>query len=493
MSATFTAPTTATSGLQNYDLQRGVLNLAPETAIRFTTRRLRFAAARRRRKLQSGPMQKDKTMDTITQMVGTLAKSVEGIIGAGGDDRDALLTQSFSEFGDAVRAEVAALRKAAPDSHVPGATEPLFKGLGTVGRVANLASRIAQDVENIRDGKEWKGQDDKAADGDKASPEVVELLEHALTYVELALRHSVNEHVDLADDGDEPDEHGMLPSGHHIMVVKSADGQEIAVKTALPNDLAKFATYPDQIDAALIDLACGELVKIGVAERDLLKVLQGDDPSLAKGVPGEQDPDGALDPDGQGGATDGDLSEQDPMEAMNLVGRLLAAAMIQLDGVMRMVEGEEGDTGGDGTGEDPDPMADTQPTAQQDAIPGNSDKKPITKSAPSGGSLAKLGRLPTAARSEDPRIDDLSKAVTEIASAVGGMRVQVEKALAQPSPPKGVLTTLAKRADGGAGDPEEGAQAYADDLAKMSREERAVALTKLTHQVGGQPEVLIKR
>ena len=494
MSATFTAPTTATGGLQNYDLEPAIRNLAPETAIRFTRPRLRFAAARRGKRHQRGLTKKDTPMDAIHQMVGTLAKSVTDIVAAGGDQRDALLTKSFDEFTAALGTSVADLAKSAADGAVAERAEPLFKGLGTVGRVAQLASRISADMDLIKEGKDWKHQDDKEAK-DPASDEVCELLDHALTFIELALRHSVNEHVDIAGEHDAVDDHGMTHDGHHVLVVKSADGSdEMAVKTRLPAELAKFATHPSVLDDTRADLACAELLAQGVSENALAKVFDdaGGEP-LNKAV---QDPNAVPAGSSAGGADDAgpDMSNQDPMEALNLVGRLLAAAMIQLDGVMRMVEGPDADTGaedgqgdgddtGDGTGDGTDGGAPVQP--------GESNDETVKKNA---GTLAGLNKRAGAPNAADPRIDQLTKAVGALTETVGKI------AAATPQPAKGMLNDLArltKAADGadagGSAGGEEGMKKLAQEIDGLPPDQKVMALTKLAQQVTGRPAVSITR
>src|ERR1700712_1510605 len=96
---TFTAPTSPTTGLQSYNLDRRITNLDPATAALdrrgknvpsagspLSRLRVRLAAARKRRPANNGHMEKSFMNDTIILMVDTLKKSVNEIIEAGVDN-----------------------------------------------------------------------------------------------------------------------------------------------------------------------------------------------------------------------------------------------------------------------------------------------------------------------------------------------------------------------------------------------------------------------
>ena len=200
--ATFSSPTGPTTGLQGYDLEKPVKNLFPMLPIRVKANADAARHLARKRRLH---MRKDHPMDAIIEaMTGTLSKSVADIIEANPENRDELLAKTFGEFQAALEAEVVGeLEKLAPE-------EPLFKGLGAVGKIANLVSYVSREVSNIQSGKEWSGQEKLPADADPASDGVAELLDHMVAVGELALRAAVNEHVDIADDDD--DEEAASPN-----------------------------------------------------------------------------------------------------------------------------------------------------------------------------------------------------------------------------------------------------------------------------------------
>jgi hypothetical protein len=497
---TFTAPTSPTTGLQSYNLDPRIKQLDPATTdldrrtktvpgkgSSLARLRVRLAAARRR-PAPTGHMEKAFMSATIAQMVDTLKASVSEIIDAGVPNRAELLEKSYDEFAVALNGE---LEKAVAAASEPLAgvsdvgEEPLFKGLGVVGRVASLVSYIASQVKNIQDGVDYQGQTAKD-DADKPSDEVTMYLGHALSFAELAMRAAVNEHVDIAEPGDDDDDASF-------MVLKSFDGSEdFRVKTLLPAELAKFAIDPSHLDAANLNIASAILTEFGVEQDALSKLFEpANENALRKAAPGATvtaDPNADATPANGGDTTDaGDGSDQDPMGMLNLLGRLLAAAMIQLQSFMDAVGG--GDAGDD-TGADPnaDPNADagasatppaTPPAAAADATPPANDddkkKPPFGKAAPTGD-LAKVA---------DPELTRLQGQVTRLTE-------QMTKLAAHPEAAKAMLDisgegTLAKGAPAGALTAEQ----IAERMEKLSPDDRAAAMYKITR--GADPEVALRK
>jgi hypothetical protein len=210
--ATFTANPNPTVGLQGYDLERKVKHLVPATSHLLNMRLLR-AVRNRRAKAKDGTstLKKDNGMPdaTLLAMVDTLSRSVTDIVGAGGDDRNELLAKSFTEFTEALTEAISdeqeavvadALAKMAPEE-----ADPLYKGMGTVGRIANMVSRLAADITAIKEGKEWyanAGPGGGAEATDTPSEEVEGYLDYCLAGAELAMRAAVNEHVEILTDDD---------------------------------------------------------------------------------------------------------------------------------------------------------------------------------------------------------------------------------------------------------------------------------------------------
>jgi hypothetical protein len=495
MSATFSAPTGPTSGLQAYNLEPGLKNLVPATSnldrrrkknrspggnASFQRLRVRLAAART---ATQGHMEKACMLDTIHLMIETLRKSCSEINAAGVADADDLLAKSFGEFEGAVAAQfqqaldAASLEKRAPDDDL------LFKGLGVVGRVANLVGSIANQIANIKAGMDYSGQLTKE-DADVPSEGVQEYLDQCLALGELAMRESVNEHVDIA----EPDDDGSDPDAHYL-VLKSADGDDLRVKTPLPEELAKFATDPALVDAAAIDLAAGIMASFGASPDGLTKLFDSD--TLAKGGPGAPPPQaagagaeaGAGDPNAD--PDDGSSDDQDPMGQLNLLGRLLAAAMIQLQSFMDNVGGADPDDPAADPTADPtaDPAAATPPPAP-DASAGPDDtgagsdappkkKNPFAKAAPDS-TLAKA----------DPRVDELTV-------KFGAMTDMLGKLLKHPEGAKAILDITGGQGLAKGATDTMSVEDIASAIDALVGDEKAVVLTKIAR--GVHPEQALRK
>lgn len=465
---TFSQPASPTAGLQNYRIERGVKNLAPATALLSVVGQR--AAARRRAKLQrGGKQQKDQVMsdDTMTKMVGTLKSSVASIFDSGAPNRDDLISRTFAEFETAMgQYQAARLTKRAPDGDL------LYKGLGTVGRVANLLSLITDKVRCIEAGVDYKGQT-ADEDADASSEEVMAYLDHMIAAGELALSQAVNEHVHLAeDDGEGGDD--------ATDIIKSADGSDIRIKTDLPAELVKFAVDPHLMTAALVDDAANTLLAAGANPAVLNKLFSAPN-ALAKS--GAVQPDNSAGPT-EGGPADGDDSDQsgeggpddaasqDPLAALNVVGRLAAAILIQIDGISRSLGGEDGSAdGSDPT--DPGATADATPPVSGDntgagPAPDPKKKPPVSYG---GGGMAK---------SADPAVDALQKQVADLSD-------QLRKVMALPQVPKGALAeytdNLQKSAESSLGEPTLDEAAIVDALEKLSPDEKTVAQIKLARGV----------
>lgn len=478
--ATFTQSSSPTSGLTNYDLEPGPKELYPApTPGRQKRKRL---AAWRKRYLSSGMTKGYPTMteNTIEAMVEMLSKSVAAIVKDSSDtgNRDALLSKSFAEFSDALSEQIeGALAKMAP-----AAEEPLFKGLGAVGRIANLVSTLANNVRDIQNGYDsWQLGPNNAipANADPASPEVVEHLEDLLAHSEMILRCAVNEHCEPMDDGEDP--------GHHMVVmVPMGDGGEMAVKCDLPEDLAKFATDPAAIADMLADHSFSLLEKAGVDSDSLSKAIAGE--GLAKDFGGG----GAAPNDGSGAdnsALPEGMGDEDPLTTL---GRLAALMMIQIDYIQQEVNGtnEPTDPTGEDAGTDPTDAGGspgTDPNAAPAATP------PVTK-AEGVDDLAKIAAsmddetLAKVLKSKGIDIDHLTKMADENAR----LRAENEEfdalaktVLAQPAAPKAPLYvsgTIAKGAEDAIAPQQE-----EQDLSKLDPTSRAVELMKRQHKTSGTP------
>lgn len=397
-------------------------------------------------------------MTLFPQMLEMLHKSVADIVASAPENRDQLLATSFAEFEAAVTPELEkfassaaemALEKMANEitdgvGRANSGEEPLFKGLGCVGRVANLVSRIATMVDEIIDPE--TDDTDPDDDGDPASEEVSALLEHLVEVAEIALRSSVNEHVGVADP-DEEAEDGM----QYIHVPNAEDpnneGAALVLKTMLPQELAKFASDPASISMASIQLGSALLLDAGVSERALSKAFEVFEHPLAKDASaganagsGPGDPNASIETDPSAGD-----SEEDPTDVtaqVEVLGRIAAAMLMQVDHVMQLL-GSDGSDQTDDTAPAADPAMSADAGSEMPA--GANPNAPPAKMAKSDD--AEMMKL----RSELATVSErMEKMTVANPGEMAALREQVARLSAQPAAPKaplgGALTKQAETA-----------------------------------------------
>jgi hypothetical protein len=482
--STFSQSASPTTGLTNYSVEPRAKELYPAPTIKGRSRNRH--AAWRKRFPSRGTMKKESTTmnanHTIEAMVDTLRKSVTSIAASNAANRDDLLAKSFDEFRAALGGEIEGqLAKAAPK-----AEEPLFKGLGGVGRVANLVGTLASQISTIQNGYEsWQGRDgNPPSDADPASPELVEHLEDLLAHAEGILRVAVNEHCEPLDDGDNGD-------GYHVVMVPMSDGGgEVAVKTDLPTDLAKYATDPDGIDVFFADMAFSTLARAGVDTEALSKALAGGDLAKDASMMGAAQPTpadaGAAQPGDDGTGADG-TDGGDPLDTL---ARLAALMMIQVDYLKQMVDGTNEPS--DPTGENADPTdanaaagADSSDATTGSGASASPSPDDVNKGAPGAQDLAKVGDLTNdevlakalAARGID--LDAMAKLAdnnAEMKTRLDEFEALTAELLAKAAPAKAPL--ISSGVLKGAEDPLAQPGHSQQDLEKMSPTDRALAKMK---------------
>ncbi len=463
---TLSQPTSATAGLQGYDLgqarRRRLLNLSAETkASRF----------RRNWRSWTAAMQKGQVMSQLPQMFETLEKSVVAITSSDSADRPGLLERTFAEFREAIEPE---LEKAVGDAagavldqhvaeHPEAFEEPMFKGLGTVSRVANLVSMMANAIKRIDEGKEYSSD----TDADPASDEVMALLEHALAAAELALRSAVNDHVDVVHDGDEPDE------DMNYVTVPNAEAPDdenaaLILKTTLPGELAKFACDPAGLSIAAVELGSGLLLLAGVGEDTLGKLFEPDG-SLAKSAPPSADPNADPNADPAAAGDPNDLEAQ-----VEIMGRIMAAGLMQVDHIMQMLGASDPSMGADdGTDPNADPSADpnADPAAGGDdgtdpgQAPPKEDTPPAKKGPPAVSKASEADDLRKIVADLEARLGTPNPEVEQLRKSIGSLQGQLQTLAKSPAPAKAVLAgaaSLSKAADSG------GTEAFEDVLSKIA-------------------------
>lgn len=517
-SVTFSSPTSPTKGLQPYNLEKPIKNLypAPPISVRGKSRtyknNFRYHTEndnihRVNRLIRKGAIMADS--NSLDGMIETLSKSVSGIVSASPPNMEELLNKSFSEFGEELtkaieieltEASVTGAQEVLDNSMV---TELLYKDIGTVGRVADMLRHITNVVDDLK-----KDSDDNH---EQLSPEVAHLLDNMANMGGLALHAAVNEHVGVPEDSEieDPD---SLEEGYHLIMVPSAFGSEeensedqgVILKTYLPEGLAKFAIDPAVIAQAAIELGAGLMIDGGVPENIMAKMFGSDNdlskafppkkeggdsegggsdkPAPKKGPPqsdsGEGGPprEGQSDDGGDGegsvppemGSDDGsdqtnvDMGGAEQDDPLTVLGRILAAGMIQLDHIQQMVEGAD---------------QSAPPGPDQGAAGPPSGAPPV---APQVAKVAPDGALNKAAPTEDLKFTELQKAFTE-------MKAEFEKFKSMPQASKGVLqtVTLEKGADVTFGSNEVDITNLAKEIdALPPGEEKTRRLMKLTFAAG---------
>jgi hypothetical protein len=482
-SATFSQPTTATTGLQRYDLEPKPKEVYPAPMPGRITR-LRHAAWHKRfvsRGRKKGLTTMTKNTIELEPMVDMLRKSVTSIVAAAPANQEELLAKSFSEFHAAAKETIEAeLAK----SVTPAVEEPLFKGFGTVGRVANLVGSLAGQIATIKRGYEqWNVDKDgnPPADADPASPELVEHLEDLLLHAEMLMRVAVNDQCEPMDDGE------MAESGMHVVMVPITGGGQMAVKTHLPEGLAKYATDPNDIDNILIDQGMNMLALGGVDTEALGKAMQGGE--LAKDITGggaaAPMPMSSADAASQAGA--GLPDDGQPENPLDVIGRLAALIMVQVDYVQQMM---------DGTNEPTDPTGEADPGAG-----GGSESNPSVSDAEAAAKAVTTGNL---AKVDTASEEVLQKVLKEHGLDLGALKKMaddnlalttklnefeqlVPELLAKAEPPKAPLisTSVSKENEDAA--LLNAAPVVEPDLSKMSPQSRAMELMKRQHRTAGRP------
>ncbi|WP_029313219.1 hypothetical protein [Acidiphilium angustum] len=501
--STFSQPSSPTSGLAGYDLGRRAKSLYPASAQERPVKsssahraKLRLAFRRKHLSKKDAP-----DMSYIAAMVGTLQKSVDQIVSSSSPNRDDLLKQTFAEFQaemvkgvpDAEAIETGVLNKLEAE----GALDiPLFKGMGAVGAIANMVSSLTDKIRCIQDGLDYPGQETPGKNSDPASPAVAEMLEHLLVMAELVLRAAVNEHVSPLGDDEDADHIG---DGMHLVLIPSADHPDsaehaIVGKSVLVDDLRKFATDPAALANSALETGMALFDLAGIDTDTLGKALEGGDLSKAF-PPGAAAAGGAPDTGSgaDGGAGDatadagGALPDQSNENPLEVLGRILALAMVQLDHIQQMVDGTDEPIDDTADGNEGNDGADPSAASAGGAAP------PVNKAAPTGD-LAKLDNASTiteALAKLDPAVggvlrDALEKAVSSGEELVK-LRTQatetdklVKELLARPTTPKAhvaeVPVALSKAEDGGV----HGSLAANRDeaLAKMSKDDAVVDMIK---------------
>jgi hypothetical protein len=287
-------------------------------------------------------------------------------------------------------------------------------------------------------------------------------------------------------DGDDADE------SLNFMAVPNAEDPDnqsaaIVVKSLLPTDLLKFATDPASIDMTVVQLGAGLMLEGGFDEGTLNKLFQDEtagilnkdasatDPNMDPN--GGQDPAGGPDMSGADAGNDGSADPNDPLAQLEILGRIMAAGLMQTEHCMNLLEdimgvdpgtgAEGGATADDGSADataagSADPSGDPPPDASADAGSPADGTPSEAGAAPGGGSnppddkknpKPPMGKVDGATLDLAKRVADeneaLRKRVEDLTKVSQTALEKLEEFGKQPAPPKGALmaTPLSKAAD----------------------------------------------
>lgn len=444
----FTASASPTAGLTAYSLERPAKNLDPNSAGVVFARSISRWFGKKRKAANAADSSVRKahimTSDIITydDALSALHKSIDSAFEAPEGDRLNLIHANIDEFCGYTQA----LTKAAMDESFElgvnrdyaafggfDGPEPLAKSLNDVSALAGLL----QQAEYME--KRWLGEAEGGPIGwgEKAPGEpLVKAYGDWLTAGKMLLRGIIDDCMPSADQ-------------------KAAD--EDLGKVADPEQLAKAA---DALRSAIERLGAG----------GRLAKAEGDPPAE-----GEED-----------------VGEMNPIEA---IGRLAAGIVMIADKMLGggEEEGEEGEEGGEGRmseeGREAEGDGAAPPPARGEGVTGerNAEERREDRAPPPAAERAppREEREPPR-RYEDDRFrkGDLAKVESRLNSLEAenrNLKAQLAKVGSGPAPAKGSLRVVEKAGDGTLGKGVD-IQAEAERLEKMSPEDRALELTRISHR-----------
>ena len=440
----------------------------------------------------------------LSGLIQTLEKSATEIALSGADDREQRLSKSFSEFEAAMFAQL--------DDVLPN-EEQLAKGVNHIGSFAHAVRQASNAMELVKA---------------EAPEEISDLADDWINVGVTALRTMVNGTAEVPADGENLE---RLERQGNLAKLMTPDGEEMLVKTDLPQDYHEFLTDPVDLladyathgqifteRARMIaeDLQKSEMLPDQVVEEfpelfDLPMSKALEDENLGTG----DDPDAAEDPGGDQG--DDDLP-QNPIEMMVR----LASIMVVIGGSILQSQGQGAPPMmGDENGQRPDntagptgPVGGGAPPPSHREPPPTSRRQPpdeLRRQEPDFGdvtlekilkgevavsdtvadALEELDRLRKASTNEG----DLRKQLLGTTAELTKLKDMVKQLQAQPAPAKGVTMVVEKRDDVQPLPQSTGevdlnkAVADIERLRETDPEAASRALLKVTHATGGRPFV----
>lgn len=451
----------------------------------------------------------------LSGLIATLAKSVTGISTTQPlESRDELMAKSFSEF------EATLLERL--DPVLPPDEEPLAKGLNHIATFANALRSAGNTVNALQTGKpSWMVSSDGGDADEKLPDEISDMLTDWINVGVDCLRSMVNSTAELPNES----ELRRLERSGNLAKIATFEGDELLVKTELPEDYHEFLTDPVEMLANMalhgqVFTERARAIAEDLQKQDALpdEIVQSFpelfEPPMAKardenvGTGGDPDaaPDPGTDPNGPDDGT-GDDAPQNPIE---LITRLASIIVVVAGSVLQGQGGgapddTDVDTGtDDGTNAPPvgNPTSRLPPQLRRQAPSFDVPLKKILAGevevdpelADALEELDKLRKIAAAAKPAQPDAElrkQLDGANTELAK----LKEMVERLQKQPAPAKGTVMVVEKRDDTPGPLPQSGPvdlnkiAAEVERLRDVDPDGAARALLKATHAGGGRPFV----
>lgn len=425
----------------------------------------------------------------VSELIGTLQQSVLEITGSAADNKEDLLHKSLHEFHDAILGDLDPYLPAEPDE------EMLAKGVSHIALFADTLAKAGLGVD--------------LASMANAPAEHLAEMDRFLAVGELVLRKMANSTAEVVETDEDAD---LADAAGELYTLPTSDGDEVLIKSALPEHLAGYMTDPVNVLADGATLArMFQTDAIGMAQTlqksealpdDMVdafpelfeqpRLRKADDETMGAGA----DPSAGDDP----GDTIGDDATQDPIE---IALRCISVAVVVLGSLKQAQGGNDmpvDQSGGDVSGypDDGGGMA-GPPLRRQEPMSVAPLGKILRGEVEVDDDLADYieeaeevkGALEELQKSLSAQQKDLNAERAETREAMRKMQETIDRLQAQPKPAQGVAMVVNKSEDYAFAGQQTPAE-RAEQLSKMAEADPDAAakeVLKMLHRTGGQPLV----
>lgn len=417
----------------------------------------------------------------VADMIGVLQASVLEIAGSAADNKDDLLQKSFAEFEGAMLGDL--------DPYLPGEPdeEALAKGVSHIALFQDALSKALHGVHLAA----------AVAPGDQIGE-----MGRFIAVGELVLRKMANATAEVVEDDADAD---AAETAGELFKVEDANGEDVLIKSVLPEHLAAYLTDPvillteeaeiarsfheDVIDAARALQKAEALPDVVVTEfpelfEDSSALRKADDETMGAGA----DPSTGDDP----GDMASDDATQNPIETMVRC----ASVIVMLGG--SLLKAGANDQPVDQFGDDVSGVADDSagmagpPLRRQEPVLDAPLSKILRGEVEVRDDLADYIENAEHTRSElgvlKKSLDEEKAQNAEMRESLRKMQETVQRLQAAPKAPQGVAMVVNKSDDYVIpGQRPSERQEQLTKLAEVDPDAAAKELLKMVHQGGGQP------